>query len=463
MIFDRIKSEGLAHISYLIGSKKEALVIDPRRDCQLYIDLARREELKINYVFETHRNEDYVIGSCDLAQKTGAKIYHGPGLNFKYGETLRDGQVFHFGELKLTAIHTPGHTDESVSYALADTTMNDNAIMVFTGDTIFVGDVGRTDLYGPRETLRLSDALYNSIFNKLMPLGDGVILCPAHGAGSVCGGAISEREWSTIGLERLKNPMLQKTHDEFIMFKVGERLERPPYFKKMEQYNLEGPPLLANLPNPPPLSPVEFQKRINQGAQVVDTRAPSAFGGSHIKGSYNIWMEGLPGYAGWVLSYDKPVLLVLESRRQLETAISYLVRLGYDQIGGYLCAGLEACGLESWYTSAFPFEHLGLFSVQELKDRLDRGDNFTVLDVRTDREWNEGHVENALHVYVGNIQKRLDKIPENQPVAFICSVGNRGSLAASIFLRAGRREAYNVLGGMTAWQEADYPIIALKT
>jgi hydroxyacylglutathione hydrolase len=460
LIFERVKSEGLAHISYFVGSKKEAVVIDPRRDCQVYIDLARREELSIKYIFETHRNEDYVIGSPELAHQTGAGIYHGPGLDFNYGETLTDGQIFHFGRMKLTTIHTPGHTDESMSYVLIEPNLDDEAVMIFTGDALFVGDVGRTDLYGPKENKRLSEKLYNSLFNKILPLGDGVILCPAHGAGSVCGGAISEREWSTLGLERLHNPLLQKSREEFIKFKVAESLERPPYFRRMEKYNLEGPKLLLKLLDPPALSPYAFQKRIELGAQVVDTRLPSAFGGSHINRSYSIWMEGLPSYAGWLLSYDKPILLVLESRKELETAVSYLIRLGYDRIEGYLCAGVESCGLESWYTAAYPIGHLGLLSVQELKERLDHMDNLTVLDVRTDKEWGKGNIKGALHIYIGHLEERLDMVPVDKPVAAICSVGNRGSLAASILLRAGRQEVYNVLGGMTAWQKADYPIIS---
>jgi len=459
LIFERVKSEGLAHISYFVGSEKEGVVIDPRRDCEVYADLARREELSIKYIFETHRNEDYVVGSRELAHQTGARIFHGPGLDFRYGETLVDGQSFHFGWMKLIAIHTPGHTDESMSYALVDPNLGDDAVMVFTGDALFVGDVGRTDLYGPKQTPRLSEALYSSIFNKILPLGDGVMLCPAHGAGSVCGGAISEREWSSLGLERLHNPLLEKSREEFIRFKAAERLEFPPYFRKMEEYNLKGPKLLLKLPDPPALLPAEFQKQIERGAQVVDVRMPSSFGGSHINGSYSIWMEGLPGYAGWFLSYDKPILLVLANREQLRTAVSYLVRLGYDRIEGYLCAGEEVCGLESWYTNACPIEHLGLLSVQALKERLDSGDDLIVLDVRTDREWGEGHIKKALHVYVGHLEERLHMIPDDTTVAVICSVGNRGSLASSILKRAGRHEVFNVLGGMTAWQKAGYQII----
>jgi hydroxyacylglutathione hydrolase len=242
MIFERIKSAGIAHNSYLIGSGSEAAVIDPRRDCQIYIDSAQEKGLKIQYIFETHRNEDYVIGSIELNDITGAEIYHGSGLNWKYGNTVQDGQEFQIGELRLRAINTPGHTDESMSYAIADLAIGEATVMVFTGDALFVGDVGRTDLYGPEEALSLASNLYDSIFHKLLPLGDGVILCPAHGAGSVCGLHIANQDESTLGIERIQNPVLQiKNKDRFIKYKIAEHPERPHYFRQMEKYNLEEP------------------------------------------------------------------------------------------------------------------------------------------------------------------------------------------------------------------------------
>jgi hydroxyacylglutathione hydrolase len=270
MIFECIKSEGLAHLSYFIGSEDEALVIDPRRDCQVYIDLARRKGMKIKYIFETHRNEDYIIGYLELKCLTDAKTYHGIGVDFKYGNYLDDGQEFSFGSMKLTALHTPGHTDESMSYILVDLDTGQEPIVVFTGDALFIGDVGRTDLYGPKEAPRMASNLYDSIFNKILPLGDEIILCPAHGAGSVCGGTIAKREHSTLGLERIQNPVLQKTEkEEFVKFKVEEKLEFPPYFEKMEQNNLQGPPLLQDFPVPELLSPEEFKAEMEKGAVVL--------------------------------------------------------------------------------------------------------------------------------------------------------------------------------------------------
>jgi hydroxyacylglutathione hydrolase len=453
MIFKRIKSEGIAHNSYLIGSENDAAVMDPRRDCQVYIDLAQQGGLKIKYIFETHRNEDYTIGSVELHHFTGAEIYHGPGLDWKYGNTLGARQEFQIGKLRLTAIHTPGHTDESMSYTVADLSTGEATVMVFTGDALFVGGVGRTDLYGPEEAPRLASNLYDSIFNKILPLGNGVILCPAHGAGSVCGANIADRDESTLGIERAQSPLLQMSRDEFIKYKVSEKLERPHYFRQMEKYNLEGPPLLGCLPSPAPFIPADFKEEMERGAVVVDTSYPAAFGGAHIKGSYSIWLEGLPVFAGWVLSYDKPILLVLDDQHHLEKAVRYLIRVGYDQIVGYLKGGVEG-----WYNAGFPVEHLQVLTVHELKAKINRGEQLTILDDRGDNEWNEGHIKGAYHIYVGHIQERMADIPKDKPVAMFCNVGHRAGLGASILLREGCREVYNVLGSMTAWRAAGYPI-----
>jgi hydroxyacylglutathione hydrolase len=456
MVFERIKSEVISHNSYLIGSENDAAVIDPRRDCQIYLHLAQQNGLKIKHVFETHRNEDYVTGSIELNNLTGAEVYHGPGLPWKYGNTLADRQQFQIGKLRLTAIHTPGHTDESMSYAVADLTSGETTVMVFTGDALFVGDVGRTDLYGPEEVPRLASNLYDSIFNKLLPLGDGVIVCPAHGAGSVCGVNIADRDESTLGIERAQNPVLQmKNKDDFIQYKVAERLERPPYFRQMEKYNLEGPPLLGCIPSPPPLTPIEFSREMERGAVVIDASAPAAFGGAHIKGSYSIWVEGLTVFAGWVLHYDKPILLVLEDQSHLEKAVRYLIRAGHDQIAGYLKNGIAG-----WYNAGLPAERLQLLTVHELKARIDRGDQLTVLDVRGQDEWDAGHIENAQHIYVGHLRERQLDIPKDRPVIVICNVGHRAGLGASMLLRQGWREVYSVVGSMEAWQAAGYPVYA---
>jgi len=454
MIFERIKSEGIAHNSYFIGSGREAVVIDPRRDCQVYISLARRHGLRIGSIFETHRNEDYVIGSLELSYFTGAEIYHGPGQKWKYGNVLKDGQEFQIGRLKVTAIRTPGHTDESISYALSDLSSGEAVVMIFTGDTLFVDDVGRTDLYGTEQVPRMASKLYDSIFNKILPLGEGVILCPAHGAGSVCGMHISDRDESSLGIEKVQNPVLQlKGRDEFVRYKVAEKPEVPHYFQQMQKYNLEGPPLLKHLSFPPPLTPREFKQEMERGAVVVDASEPTGYGGAHIKNAYSIWLEGLPAFAGWTLSYDRPILLVLEYDEHLDRAIRYLIRVGYDNIAGYLRGRIEG-----WYNAGFPIESLPLLSVHQLKDRIDRREELVVLDVRGQDEWDSGHLKGALHIYVGHLEQRIAEVPGDKPIAVMCSTGHRSSIGASILLRAGYTRVYNVLGSISAWVAAGYPL-----
>jgi hydroxyacylglutathione hydrolase len=455
MIFEPIKSEGIAANSYLLGSGNDAIVIDPRRDCQIYADSAQQKGLKVRYIFETHRNEDYVAGSIELKSITGAEIYHGPGLDWKYGVTVKDNQVFRVGEVELTAIHTPGHTDESMCYAVADLSTGKAPTMVFTGDTLFVGDVGRTDLYGEKEVPRLASSLYESIFKKLLPLGDGVIIYPGHGGGSVCGMHIANRDDSTIGVEKSQNPVLQmKDEDKFVRFKVAEKPERPYYFTQMEKYNLEGPPLLGCMPLPAPLTAKEFKEEMNGGAIVVDTSEPAAFGGIHIKEAYSIWLEGLPAFAGWVLPYDRPILLVLEGQDHPEKAVRYLTRIGYDRIHGYLKGGME-----TWYNAGFPMESMGLLSVHDLKRMMDKRELLTILDTRGQEEWNSGHIEGAIHIYVGHLEQRLSEVPRDKPVAVYCKTGHRAGLSASILLRGGCSKVYNVPGSITAWLAAGYPIV----
>jgi hydroxyacylglutathione hydrolase len=411
--------------------------------------------MNIKYIFETHRNEDYVIGSPELKNLTGAEIYHGEGIDFKYGSYLKEVQEFNFGSMKLTTLYTPGHTDESVSYTLTDLDTGKDPIMVFTGDALFIGDSGRTDLYGPEEAPRLAANLYDSIFNKILPLGDGVILCPAHGSGSVCGGAIAKRDYSTLGLERVQNPVLQKTDkEEFIKFKLEEQFEFPPYFKKMEQYNRQGPPLLQGLPVPKILSPREFRAEIEKGAVIVDTRMPHSFGGAHIKDSYSIWLGGISSFAGWLLPYDKPILLVLEEKEQLENAVRYLIRLGYDNIVGFLNGGIAA-----WYMKALPVDEFNLISVHNLKNKLENKENITLLDVRKKKEWKEGHIEGAKNIYVGELEENLDTVPKEFPVIVYCDSSRRSGIAASILKKHGYNIVYNVLGSMTAWKNAGYDIV----
>ena len=261
MLFERFESAGLAHYSYLVGDGDQAVVIDPRRDCDAYVEAARQAGKRITHILETHRHEDYVVGSVELASRSGATVLRSAHdeLAYGYGETIRDGQPLSIGRLRLTALHTPGHTLGHAGYLLHDP--GGAPWILFSGDALFAGDVGRTDFYGPERLEEMTGLLYDSLFRTILPLGDGVLLCPAHGAGSACGTAIAERMWTTIGLERRLNPKLQFAERAEFVERVGRMRDYPPYFRTMERLNLEGPPLLGSLPALPLLSPEAFAAR----------------------------------------------------------------------------------------------------------------------------------------------------------------------------------------------------------
>ena len=452
MMFQAIKSEIVSHISYVLGSKTETIVIDPRRDCQIYPEIAMQWETRIKYIFETHRNEDYVIGSLELSKLTKAKIFHGPELQWGYGEIVNDNQEFSVGSLKIKAIYTPGHSPDSISYAVIDTESENHTVAVFTGDLLFVGDVGRTDFLGSSMTPVMAGKMYDSITTRILPLGEDVVVYPAHGSGSVCGGRIREREVSTLGIEKATNPMLKLNREEFIGRKVAEHHETPPYFKKMEAYNLEGPPILGGLPTPPLLDPSQFKQLVDDGALVVDTRSPVAFGGGHIAGSYSLPPKRLSN-VGWVLSYETPILLVTENVADLDFAIRNLIRLGFDRIEGYLIKGVE-----SWYKEGLPVEKVDLMTVQDLRRQLSTQSDLTILDVRRQNEWDEGHIAGSTHIYLGHLQKEANSLSPQKPIAVICKTGTRSSFGASILLKQRFKQVSNCLGGIDAWRKAGFPL-----
>jgi hydroxyacylglutathione hydrolase len=446
-----VKSEGIAHNSYFLVDGTEAAVVDPRRDCQIYMHLARKNCVKIRYIFETHRNEDYVVGSRELQSLTNAQICHSKALAFKYGEhNLEDGEILNVGNLKIEALHTPGHTDESICYLVSNPEKSTKPLMAFTGDTLFVGAVGRTDLQGKQAQPKQAEKLYQSLHEKLLPLGDGVIVYPAHGYGSLCGSGIDERNFSTLGYERETNLYLSLDVDAFVQRALETELLVPPYFTKMESYNLTGAPKLRGLSLPKALSVSEFESQMAEAeSTIVDTRLPYAFSGSHISGALNILIGGTAVYPGWILGYDERVLLVMERGSDLKRILKHFWRLGFDNIYGYLCKGMG-----EWQRQGKPISNIGTLSASALKDKLER---YVVLDVREPSEWHEeGTIEGAERIFLGDLPDKVGSLAKNKRFAVTCSVGDRASIAASILKRKGF-EVSNVLGGMTAWEKLGYP------
>lgn len=452
MRLEVVNSKGLAHNSYYLSDGGEALVVDPRRDSKTYPQTAKEDCAKIKYILETHRNEDYVIGSLELQKLTAAEIAHSKETPFKYGEhRLGDGDTLQLGNLKIKTLYTPGHTNDSLCYAVYGKNV-DTPMMVFTGDTLFAGDVGRTDLLGKALQREQSAKLFKTLHEKVLTLDNSTIVYPAHGGGSVCGHHISNRQVTTIGYEKKTNPLLAMNQDKFIETMMKQKILKPHYFTKMEQLNLNGPPLLAEAFRPQMLNIDQFEEEMNQPATViVDTREPGAFAGSYIPNSINVWLDGLSFFPGWILNYEQKILLVTERREDVESAETYLRRLGFDNIGGYLCPGIE-----KWRYDGKPIEHLGTLSAVDLKQKLDR-DEINVVDVRSPSEWEGGVIEGAQQIYVGHLMQQLKRIPKDRAIASVCSVGNRAGIGASILKKAGFKEVYNVLGGMLAWEKLGYP------
>jgi hydroxyacylglutathione hydrolase len=454
MIFETVKSAGLAHKSYFIGSGGAAAIIDPRRDCDVYLEIAERNNLNIEYIFETHRNEDYVVGSIELSEITEAEVYHGTGLNFSYGNFARDGDKFELGTIELGILETPGHTRESISITVRDKAVSDDVYLVFTGDALFAGETGRIDLYSEEEIENNASKLYDSIHEKILPLGDQVIMCPAHGAGSVCGADIREQELTTLGYEKKTNDVLSYSKEEFIKYKVNEKLYTPPYFKKMEELNLTGPRLLCKLPALKVLGVDDFKSVMSKGAQIVDVRNPSSFGGAHIPDTLSIFKNGLPVYAGWLLNYQDPIVILDEEGQSMNEVRNFLVRLGYDHIYGYLGRGFS-----SWYLHAEPIKELELWSVHKLKEKQFDTSVF-ILDVRKIGDWEKGYVEGAHHIYLGHVKDRLGEIPRDKKVVVYCDAGNKSTIAASILQKNGYADVATVLGSMKAWKVAGYGVVS---
>jgi hydroxyacylglutathione hydrolase len=452
MLFERIEAGGLAHYSYLIGDGLEAAVVDPRRDAAIYEDMARANGMRITTILETHRNEDYVVGSLELARRTGARIWHADGaLPYEYGEAAADGQTWRVGRLELEAVASPGHTPGSMSYLLRDP--NGHPWVVFTGDALFSGGVGRTDLVDGRDPADMARLLHATIFERLLPLGDELIVAPGHGAGSICGADISDRVVSTIGLERKHNAKLQATAVDDFVLAVAAHRHRPPYFRRVEVLNLEGAPLPAWFPVPPPLSPASFEEEAAGGALTLDVRSEMAFGAAHVPGSLSIWGSRLTQFGGSLLPLDRSLLLVGDGE-DIEAAARDLVRLGYDDVRGYLGGGMAA-----WTMSGRPVATTPMIGVEQLCHLIDADGMPAVLDVRTPGELTKsGVIPGAVHIELVDLPGRLEDVPSGRPLYVFCGSGPRSMMAASLLDRAGSDAATVVLGGTTAWNAVSCPL-----
>lgn len=447
-----LETPGIAHYAYLLVDGGEAAIIDPRRDIDDYLLAARAQGARIRYVVETHRQEDFVMGSAYLAQRVGAQIVNGRHQIFAHGDLkLGDDDSFAVGRLTVRALQTPGHTPESMSYAIYTEQRDAEPWGVFTGDALFFGTTGRTDLTDGLTSTEAAAMLYDSVHDKLSPLGDTTLILPAHGPGSVCGSGMVELPRSTLGAEKRYNEVFVLDREAFARKKGGERIPRPPYFRHMEGINRRGGLPPARRPGEVPLlQAADFGRRLD-GPILIDTREPEGFAGGHVSGAHSVWMGGLPVFGGWVATHESPTMLISEHDQEVEEAVLHLSRIGIDNIQGALQGGFG-----SWRKSGKPIASTGTTTPQRVHAELGATQ---VLDVREADEYATGHIPGALHAYVGDLPGALAQLElrREQPVVVTCSVGHRAGLAASILAREGFTSVFNLLGGMSAWRALELP------
>lgn len=453
MLFETIKTPGLSHLSYLLGSDGQAAVIDPRRDCDIYVEKARAAGLRITHIFETHRNEDLVSGAPMLAALTGASVYHGPNPEqpIVYAQTAREADSFAIGQLEIKVLETPGHTFDHLAYAIYDSAYPERAVGVFTGDALFVGDVGRTDFY-PDQREKVAGLLYDSL-QKILALGNQAIIYPAHGAGSVCGSGMADREFSSVGHERLNNPRLQiQSREQFIEAKISENHYQPPYFRLMERLNMQGGELAPIIMRPPNLTLEQLHNC--DVDHLIDIREPLSYASAHLLGAMSLPVGMIPSFAGWFISEGERVALVAEDEQQLATAMEHLVRIALDNIvGGYVGVVSAAKQGESVEQIAIVTTDVVKSRLQRHKDNADSGnDTWTLLDVRDADERAEAAIEGTEHIYVGQLNERWRELDKNRHYTLMCASGERATIAAGWLASQGFEHLDIYLGGMSAWQ-----------
>lgn len=452
MYIEQLYTNCLAEAAYYIESEGEAAIIDPLRETEPYIELAEKRGAKIKYVFETHFHADFVSGHIDLSKKVNAPIVYGPDANTKYEViNARDGQEFQLGKVKFKVLHTPGHTPESSCFLLLDEKGKEYA--VFTGDTLFVGDVGRPDLLdGVMSREELAGLLYESLNNKLKTLPDSVIVYPAHGPGSACGKNIGKETFSTIGEQKNFNYALKDQSKEEFIHQVTDGILPPPqYFFEDARINKHGYDSIDSVmaENSKPLSVADFKKEIANGALVLDTRKADDFEKGFIKGAINIGLNGqFAVWVGTLIKIEQPLLLVTDVDKEEETVLR-LARIGFENVVGYLQGGIS-----SWPDK---METVKSITAEEMKDEMKKG--VEVLDVRKPGEWNVSHLKEASFLPLGDMPSNLTDLNKETTYVVHCGGGYRSMTAISLMRNHGFKNLINVYGGFGAMQKAGMEIV----
>jgi glyoxylase-like metal-dependent hydrolase (beta-lactamase superfamily II)/rhodanese-related sulfurtransferase len=453
MIFEQFYLGCLSHASYLIGSEGVAAVVDPQRDVGIYLDAARERGLRIEHIIETHLHADFVSGHQELAARTGATIYLGEGSGATFPHrAVREGDEIAFDKVRLRFLQTPGHTLESISVVVTDLEHSEAPAAVLTGDTLFIGDVGRPDLSESHTPQELARMLYDSLREKILKLPDDTLVYPAHGAGSMCGRNISADRNSTIGRERRTNYALQPMDREaFASMMTQDLPARPEYFKQDVDYNRRGAAPLESLPPLAALSPRDAQARLAAGATILDTRSAMEYASGHIPGSIQIGLGGqFASWAGALLGLDRELVLVAEDHKTAEEARMRLARVGIERVSGVVDGGIAG-----WAAAGLPLAMMRQITVQDLREAEGQ---FRIVDVRRPGEWKDGHIPDAELHPLDSLGADVAGMERSPATAVHCKSGYRSTIACSVMEAAGLSDVVNVVGGFDAWSAAGFPV-----
>lgn len=459
MYFKQFYLGCLAHASYLIGSEGEAVVVDPQRDVDEYLAEASARNLQIKYVIETHLHADFVSGHQEIAARTGAQIIFGEkaGVEFEH-QAVRDGEELRLGKLNLKFIETPGHTPEGICVLVTDTENPGSPQKLLTGDTLFIGDVGRPDLAGGKgyTPQKMAEMMYDSLHGKLLKLPDEVEVYPAHGAGSMCGKSMSKETSSTLGEQRKFNYALKPmSRDDFVAMMTADLPEAPSYFPKDAEINRSGARGLDELQPPAALSPEQVAEFRDQGYVLLDVRSAAEFGAAHVPGSTNIGLGGqFAMWAGSLLPLTASIIVVADTTAQVDESVVRLARVGIETVKGYLEGGVDR-----WREAGMPVDKIEQVTVAQLKEQMASSD-LQIVDVRRPAEYGNGHVPTAFNAPLASLDKGPGPLPleKDKLTAVICAGGYRSSAAASLLQKQGFSNLLNVSGGTGAWINAGYPV-----
>jgi hydroxyacylglutathione hydrolase len=444
---------GLGNSAYLIGSHetKKAILIDPLRDVDLYLATASQLGLTLTHVLDTHLHADFISGNREIAQQTKAIIGASATAEIFFDhQPLTENSIIDVGAFQIHVMTTPGHSPEHISFLITDENKKPSAL--FSGGALIVGGAARTDLLGHEHTHSLAHQLYETIHNKLLKLPDEVNVFPTHGAGSFCIAPASSERTTTIGNERINNPLTQpQSEEEFINRSLTGLPAYPTYYKYMRGLNQKGAKILGGVPVLKPLSASETKSHMDDGVVILDVRHFKQFGQGHIPNSYGIFVNApLAVWAGWVIPFEAKIILVAESTDHRLDATRQLIRIGYDNLIGYLDGGIEAWAKEN------PVDVVQNISAKELREKLN---DVNIIDVRRQSEWDGGHIPNATHIEGGRLAWEDFDLPQDKPLAIQCASGNRSMVAISVLKRKGYKNLMQVEGGINQWKLNNFEIV----